>query len=454
MDAVGSNIVITTRTGEVFRVLPRMHEEVNEEWISDKSRFSYDGLKRQRLTTPMIKDDNGILEAVPWEDVLVALAQKLQTVPCHEIAAIAGGLVDAEGLVALKDLLNKIGSEALCTEEVFPMDGSGFAGVEDSDLILFVGTNPRYEAPLFNARVRKTLIQNNLKVALIGSEVDLSYDYEYLGDSASILNEIANGTHPFAKELEQAKRPMIVVGSTVFQRSDGAAIHGIVSQISVKLASQLADTKAKWKILNVLHRVASQVAALDLGYTPGVNPIRENPPKLLFLFGADENCITRDDLPSDCFIVYLGHHGDSGAEMADLILPSAAYTEKEATYVNMEGRAQQTAVAVSPPGLARIDWKIIRAVSEIAGFKLPYDNLAEIRRRLTECSPNLTRYGSVEEANYFNQSAELSQTRKQEFGTEPLRAKQVKLEEFYMTDVISRASATMAKCVQASKKAD
>ncbi|CAG2064002.1 unnamed protein product, partial [Timema podura] len=166
--------------------------------------------------------------------------------------------------------------------------------------------------------------------------------------------------------------------------------------------------QSDWKVLNILHRVASQVAALDLGYKSSVEDIKREAPKVLYLLGADEGVITKADLPSDTFIIYQGHHGDAGAAIADAILPGAAYTEKQASYVNTEGRAQQTLVAVTPPGLAREDWKIIRALSEIIGQRLPYDTLKEIRDRLSEVSPNLTRYGDVEEANYFQQATELS----------------------------------------------
>lgn len=204
-----------------------------------------------------------------------------------------------------------------------------------------------------------------------------------------------------------------------------------------------------WKVLNVLHRVASQVAALDLGYKAGVESIRKAPPKVLFLLGADRECITRQDLPKDCMIIYQGHHGDVGATMADVILPGAAYTEKNGTYVNTEGRSQQTRVAVTAPGMAREDWKIIRAISELAGLTLPYDSVDEVRGRLAEVSPNLVRYDDVEEANYFKQANQLSQAVNQTLLADPLVSPQLTAKDFYMTDPISRASQTMAKCVKA-----
>ncbi|XP_072393947.1 NADH-ubiquinone oxidoreductase 75 kDa subunit, mitochondrial [Diabrotica undecimpunctata] len=460
LDAVGSNIIVSTRTGEVMRIVPRVNEEINEEWLADKSRFSYDGLKRQRLVTPMVKNNQGELKPVDWEVALLTVCKAMKQAG-NKIGAIAGGLADAEALVALKDLLNRLGSENLCTEHTFPLDGSGtdlrssyllnnkIAGVEEADLVLLVGSNPRFEAPLLNARLRKGFIHNDLNVASIGPKIDLTYEHEDLGDDPKILQLIVSGQHPFSKKLQAAKRPLIIIGSETLERKDGGAILSAAQTLAASTASGNKD----WKVLNVLHKVASQVAALDIGYTPGVDKIREANVKVLFLLGADNGAIDKSDLPNDCFVIYQGHHGDQGASIADAILPGAAYTEKQATYVNTEGRAQQTLVAVTPPGRAREDWKIIRALSEILGVKLPYDNLSEIRDRLDEVAPHLTRYGSAEEANYFKQAAELAKSSDKELDhNSPVDVKIKELKDYYMTDAISRASPTMAKCVQAVLK--
>lgn len=457
LDAVGSNVIVSTRTGEVLRVLPRLNEDINEEWLADKGRFAYDGLKRQRLLTPFARNCEGQLIATEWEDALIAVAQRLQT---SEIAGVVGSLADAESMVALKDLLNRLGSEALYTEHAFPLEGAGtdlrsnyllnnkIAHAEEADLILLVGTNPRFEAPLFNARIRKGYITNELDVAYIGPKVDLRYEYEHLGESADTLKQLADGSHPFSKRLSCAKKPLIIVGADLLSRQDGAAQLALAQTLASKLKPESND----WKVLNVLQRAASQVAALDLGYKPGTAAIRDNKPKVLFLLGADEGTIRREDVGPDCFIIYQGHHGDHGAAIADAILPGAAYTEKQGTYVNTEGRAQQTLPAVSAPGLAREDWKIIRALSEIIGEKLPYDNLLEVRDRLAQVAPHLIRYGEVEEANYQDQATELAKSSPSDVSSDPIDVKQKNLEDYYMTDPISRASATMAKCIQAVHK--
>lgn len=419
MDALGSNISVNTRAGEVLRVLPRLNESINEEWISDKTRFAYDGLKRQRLTNPMIKDKNGQLKSCDWIKALSQVSQKLSQVSGDQVAAVAGGLCDAEALVSLKDLMNRIGSENVCTEEAFPMNSSGsdlrsnylfnssIEGIEEADHVLLIGTNPRFEAPVLNARIRKSYIHNDLKIAVVGTKVDLTYDYEHLGDSPNVLQDILNGKHPYSKTLQSAKKPMIVLGSGALQRTDGFGIFNLASQISYQ-ASVASNSGESWRVFNVLHRHASQAAALELGYKAGVSSVIAAKPKVVYLMGADEGTIKRSDLPKDTFIIYQGHHGDYGAEMADVILPGAAYTEKNGTYMNTEGRVQLTRLAVSPPVNARNDWQILRAISEIINVTLPYNDLTGIRKRLGEVSPVFTRYDSLERANYFKENALLN----------------------------------------------
>jgi len=464
LDAVGSNITVTHRTGEVLRILPRMNEEINEEWLSDKSRFACDGLKRQRLTVPMMKDNSGEMKVCDWKDAIITVAKVLDSTPADKMAAVVGGMADAESLVALKDLMNRIGCETLTTEETFPADlmsgtdlrsnyllNTTIAGVEEADLVLLVGTNPRYEAPIFNSRLRKCWIHNELNVGVVGPKVDLSYDYDHLGDSAETVAQLAQGTHPFAKKLEEAKRPVVIVGSECLQREDGGAIMSMVQRLAQNVRVKCGAPE-DWRVLNVLHRVAGQVAALDLGYMANAAAVRDMKPEVVYLLGADSGAISKEDLPEGAFVIYQGHHGDKGAELADVILPGAAYTEKQGTYVNTEGRAQQTLPALNPPGMARVDWKIIRAISEVLGETLPYDTIQQIRGRLSQVAPSLTRYGLIEEANYFAQAAQLAAADKKKVeAASPLDVTTKLLEDFYMTDSISRASPTMAKCVTAVK---
>ncbi|XP_075980158.1 NADH dehydrogenase (ubiquinone) 75 kDa subunit [Anticarsia gemmatalis] len=463
LDPLGSNIVVATRTNEVLRILPRTNEEINEEWLSDKSRFACDGLKRQRLVTPMLADSRGNLAPVEWEDAIVAAARALRDCPPGKLLAVAGDMADAESLVALKDLVNKLGSENTCTEQYFPLDGAGIdlrssyvcntkiANVEDADFILLIGTNTRFEAPLLNARIRKAFVHKETDVALIGPQVDLTYEYMHVGDSASIVKDLATGSssHEVMKRLQSAQRPVVILGADQLKGPEGAALLAYTQELACKLQDNLQDKN--WKVLNVLQRTASQVAALDLGYKPGVGAALQDGPHVVYLLGADSGLVSRDQLPKDAVVIYQGHHGDAGAAMADIVLPGAAYTEKRATFVNAEGRAQQTLVAVSPPGKAREDWKIIRALSEVVGARLPYDNLDEVRDRLSEISPALVAYGDVQENNYFAQARALAQSlQKPVSGKIDVQLKQ--LEDFFMTDTISRASPTMAKCVQAVLK--
>ena len=293
--------------------MPRMNEEINEEWLDDKSRFACDGLKRQRLTVPLMKDNQGELKPCAWEDAIVSVAKVLDSTPADRMAAIAGGLVDAESLVALKDLMNRLGCETLTTEEAFPMDSADLrsnyllnttiAGIEEADLVLLIGTNPRYEAPIFNSRLRKCWIHNELNVGYVGPKVDLTYDVEHLGDNVDIVAKLADGTHPFAKKLAQAKRPVVVVGSECLQRPDGGAILSNVQKLA-QGAKVKSGAPAEWKVLNVLHRVASQVAALDIGYQAGVSSVLEAKPDVLYLLGADAGAVTRADLPPNAFVIY------------------------------------------------------------------------------------------------------------------------------------------------------
>ncbi|RCN43957.1 molybdopterin oxidoreductase [Ancylostoma caninum] len=333
-------------------------------------------------------------------------------------------------------------------------------GIENCDALLLVGTNPRYEAPVLNARIRKTYLYTDIEVGVIGGNSDLTYDYEHLGDNAKALDDVIAGKSQFAKRLLSAKNPMIIVGSAVLEGEKGAAVLAKVQQLADKLRSGSSCDKSR-KVLNVLHRWAGQVGALDVGYQAGTAAIRKKPVKFLYMLGADEGKVTRQNLDPSAFVVYQGHHGDAGAEMADVILPGAAYTEKEGTFVNTEGRAQRTLPAVSPPGDARVDWKIIRAISEVAGKPLPYDDLKQLRHRISEIAPHLVRFGDIEPAGYLKQGLQLAKASVGCFLVLVLKSGPVDadltpaqkiLADFYITNVISRHSSTMAQAKKAALK--
>ncbi|XP_047741031.1 NADH-ubiquinone oxidoreductase 75 kDa subunit, mitochondrial [Hyalella azteca] len=428
-DALGSNITVNHRTGEVLRILPKTNEDINEEWLADKARFACDGLKRQRLVAPMVKDSKGDLRPCEWEDALIVAATALQEAN-GSVAAVAGGQADAEALTALRDLVYRLGGQHVCTEEVFPDNGSGtdlrsnyllnssIAGMEEADLVVFIGTNPRYVvlvlpcmSPTPGAWCWCCLV---------------CHQPQHLGDSSATVEQLCAGTHAFSSKLAAAKRPMIIVGQALLGQSQGGVLYAKICQLANKLRGSVEPS---WRVLNVLHRVASQVAALDLGYKAGVAAVRQQKPKVLFLLGADEGAITRSDLPADTTVIYQGSHGDAGAAMADIVLPGATYTEKTATYVNTEGRAQTTLAAITPPGYAREDWKIIRAISEVL-----------------LCVFNVVAH--EEPMNVMLQSVGAARVD----GSAVLRPALLQLEDYYMTDVVSRASPTMAKCIAAVKK--
>ncbi|KAJ3089714.1 NADH dehydrogenase (ubiquinone) 78K chain precursor, 5-prime end [Quaeritorhiza haematococci] len=454
LDAVGSSIRIDSRGVEVLRVLPRLNDDVNEEWLGDKSRFAYDGLKRQRLTTPMIRKGDQFVPA-SWPDALQTISQAVQTTKPDEMIAIAGQLADAESLVALKDFFNRLGSENLRLDGK-NFDKPSFAGQVDlrsnyitnstingidekADVLLLIGTNPRHEAPIINTRIRKAFLHNNLEIGLVGQAPELNYDFEHIGTDPASLEKLIDGSHPFAKKLAAAKNPMIMLGSGVLERADAAGVMAKVAQLAEKIKSALIQP-GQWNGFNILHRAASWTAALDIGFTP--KEALPNKSKFVYLLNADE--IEPSDIPKDAFVVYQGHHGDSGAYYADVILPGAAYTEKTATYVNTEGRTQTTRAAVTPPAAAREDWKIVRALSEVCGVALPYDEITEIRERMAEVSPTLVAYDHVEPSSFAKLGLQQMACASEPDAT-PF---ELPIKDYYMTDPISRSSVTMAKCSQ------
>ena len=456
MDAVGTNIRVDAREQKVMRVLPRIHEDVNEEWLADKSRQACDGLSNQRLDRPYVRK-NGKLTESTWAEAFTAVAAKVRGLPGAKVAAIAGDLADAESMFALKELMSALGSTNIdCRQDGAALDAknrasyifnTSIAGIEQADAILIIGSNPRTEAPILNARIRKRYLKGGLQVGVIGPQTDLTYKANNLGNDAGIVSQIAAGSHDFANVLKNAKKPMLIVGQGALARADGAAI--------LAAAKQIADTcgliKDGWNGFNVLHTAAARVGGLDLGFVSanGVRGILNGASKgeieVVYLLGADE--IDTAKL-GKAFVVYQGHHGDRGAHRADVILPGAAYTEKDGLYVNTEGRVQAALRAVFPPGEAREDWTIIRALSESLGKTLAFDNLAQLRARLRDAAPTFATVDKIQPAAWgsFGAVGQASDGRSQtSISATPF---EYPVKNYYMTDPISRASRTMARCTE------
>ncbi len=429
MDAVGSNIRVDVRGNEVMRVLPRLHEGVNEEWISDKTRFSYDGLKAQRLDQPYVRE-NGKLRPASWEEAFAVVAAKLKATT--KTLGVVGELCAAEEMIALKDLLGDVDGVMGIHIDVSSRAGylfnSGIAGIEQADAILLVGTNPRIEAAMVNARIRKTWLANRIKVGVIGEQADLTYPTTYIGAGPDSLKDLIAGKHSFADVLKNAKNPMIIIGAGAFRREDGLAIQSLARDA----AETFGMVKDGWNGFNVLHVHAAQVTALDLGMA-SEKEISEQ--EVVYLLNVDSEKVNAQISPS-AFVVYQGHHGDIGASRADVILPGSAYTEKDGLYVNTEGRVQMGKKAASAPGEAKEDWKILRALSAEIGKPLPYDNMYQLRQRLIKEFSTFAKIDVVEPAEwgFFGKAGAVNST--------PFVSA---VKNFYMTNVITRASQTMAK---------
>lgn len=449
-DAVGSNIRVDARGNEVMRVLPRLNEDVNEEWISDKTRHAHDGLKKARLDRPYVRDmASGQLRPASWDEALGLVAQKLTATPANKIAAMVGALNDTESMMALKDLMLSIGVKNLdCRTDGTLFDvsqragyifNSTIAGIEQADAILLIGTNPRWEAPMVNARIRKAFFNKRIKIGVIGENRDLTYKTTYIGAGPESLST----PHDFFDILKNAERPMIIVGQGAFLRPDGEAVHASVRDFAEKMGA----VKDGWNGFNVLQTNASRVGALDIGFVPQgdglnaygiLNATQSNDIDVLYLLGVDEFNVGAS-IGKNTFVIYQGHHGDQGAARADVILPGAAYTEKDGLYVNTEGRVQLAKKAVSPLGEAREDWKIIRALSDKIGKPLSYNTLAQLRARLVGEFSHFSKIGQVVPANWVQFGAK---------GDVKNHSFHSPIDNFYMTNSISRSSKTMADCTK------
>ena len=437
MDAVGTNITVHTRGAAVMRVTPRINDDVNEEWASDVTRFAVDGLQRGRLDTPYVRV-GGKLQKASWAQAFDAIKTALAGVAGSEIAAVAGDLCDVEAMVALKDLLGTLGS----TRHECRVDGAaipaadrahylfntGLAQIERADVIVLVGTNPRWEAPLVNTRIRKAVRRGGAKVFNIGPEVDLTYPLMQLGDDAGVLGDLPQVV---IDALASAERPAVIVG--MGGMGSLGAVHALVATHNL--------VRDGWNGVNLLHTAASRVGALDIGFVSdgGMPGLTATTPNVLFNLGVDEVEVAGG------FTVYIGHHGDRGVRTADVILPAAAYTEKSGTWVNLEGRVQRGARAAFPPGDAREDWTIFRALSAVLGQALPYDDLRALRTRIAAEWPIFASEGATP-AVWTAPAASAAAVSSGPF-TLPVK-------NFYLTNAIARASATMAECVDQIVNAD
>ena len=448
MDAVGSAIRVDTRGREVMRILPRVNEQVNEEWISDKTRFIWDGLRTQRIDKPYIRVNNR-LQATSWNEAFSAIGKAVASADASKIGAIAGDLASVEEMYALKGLLGALGSENVdCRQDGSVLDPAlgrasylfnpTIEGIEEADALLIIGANPRFEASVLNARIRKRFRRGGFPIAVIGENTDLRYDYEYLGAGPQTLGDLASGSLGFLETLKNAKRPIIMLGQGALSREDGKAI---LSKAAA-LARDVGAVAENWNGFAVLHTAASRVGGLDIGFVPGKGGADAaamlSGMDVLFLLGADELDFSARKAG---FTVYIGSHGDAGAMNADVVLPAATYTEKSGTYVNTEGRVQMTTRAGFAPGDAREDWAIIRALSAVLGKTLPYDSLAALRASLYADVPHLAALDDVASADGTALDAVAS------LGGDLGEAAFVSpVADFYLTNPIARASAVMAEC--------
>lgn len=448
MDALGSAIRVDAKGDTVARIMPEVNDEVNEEWLSDKSRFVWDGLSRQRLDKPYIRE-NGRLRPASWPEALAATKEALSIAP-EKIGAIAGDLVEVEQLKAALDLLRSLGvqnTDCRPAGAKYGTDGvreryilnPTLAGIEDADALLLVGTNPRKDAAVWNARIRKSWLWGDLQVGVIGEAVDLTYNCAHIGDTADALHRVK--THAFGDVLRAAKRPIIVVGEDALIGEDGETLLNAAQALAVEFGA-ITD---EWAGFGVLHKAAARVGALDIGFLPGEGGFDTGEclvkTETLFLLGADE---IDHSIRTANTTIYVGHHGDAGASVADIVLPCAAYTEIDGTYVNTEGRVQRTGQATQPKGEAKPGWAIFRALSAEMGKTLPYDSIAALRDAMEGSEDARTVFAGLGYAPGHDGAVALKEV--PTAGNLSGRALKSSTGDYYLTNPVARASKTMAEC--------
>ncbi|MDH6268802.1 NADH-quinone oxidoreductase subunit G [Rhizobium sp. SG_E_25_P2] len=448
MDALGSAIRVDTRGREVMRIMPRVNEDINEEWISDKSRFIWDGLRTQRLDRPYVRKDGRLVPA-SWAEAFATIKAAVAKTSAEKIGAIAGDMATVEEMFALKSLMTSLGSENIdCRQDGAQLDPSlgrstyifnpTISGIEDADALLIIGSNPRFEAAVLNARIRKRWRRGGFPIGVIGEGGELRYNYDYLGAGSDTLNDLVAGNGAFLDKLKNAQRPMIILGQGAISGVEGRA----VLAAAAALAESVGAVKDGWNGFAVLHTAASRVGGLDLGFVPGEKGVDAQTQvatmDVLFLLGADELDFLKK---STNLLVYIGSHGDAGASNADVILPGAAFTEKAGIFVNTEGRVQFANRANFAPGEAREDWAVLRALSDVLGKKLPFDSLQQLRAKLYAAHPHFAEEDTIVAGSNDEISALAKKPRAMAKST---FASPVK--DFYLTNPIARASAVMAEC--------
>tara|TARA_Y100000590_G_scaffold49751_1_gene52540 strand:+ start:1388 stop:3448 length:2061 start_codon:yes stop_codon:yes gene_type:complete len=453
-DAICSNIRIDTRNNEVMRILPIVNEAINEEWISDKTRFSYDGLKFNRIDKPYIKINNKLVEC-SWDEVLNYIQKNINKIKKGNIAAAIGNQVDCESIILLKDLFKMLGSDnLLCSQnnasyQSIPRAAytfnSGISGIEDSDFCLLIGTNPRKEAAILNTRIRKRYLQGNYEIFSIGQEAELSYPCKFLKDNPNILIDTINKKNLLSKKLSKAKKPMIIFGENIFVRKDSKQIlYYIYKLCKIFSVVQKKNNEIIWNGLNCLNYAASRVGALDLKFFPKNNKFNldklyslsmKKKLDMIYLLGVDQIDVKK---LQNSFLIYQGHHGNFGAEYCDVVLPGSAYSEKNATYVNTEGKVQTTFKACNPPGLAKEDWKIIVSIGKKLKKSFDYYDIYDVRRRLIKENNKVFSSKKEKIKNEFVKFGSQGKLLNEEFN--------LPIQDFYLTDAITKSSKVMNQC--------
>ena len=454
MDAVGSNIRIDTKGNKVMRVLPRNNDEINEEWISDKTRFFWDGLSLQRIDKPYLRID-GKLKKISWEKALDVASKRLLNSKPEKIASIIGDLASIESIYALKKLMDLIKSpNTECRQDGSKISGgrerwlfnSKLSGIDESDGCLLIGTNPKIEAAIINSRLIRKSKENNYSIGLLGRKVDLNYNYKFLGDDPAIIYDLIHGKSPFNKNLSKMSKPLMIIGQGALRGDKGEDF----LNLCIELAHKYNFLKDEWNGFNVLHTAASRPGAMEIGFLPGkkgkdldqiIKSYKTGDISTLFLLGADEIDISEKN---DCFIIYQGHHGDKGANIADLILPSPSFNEQNGLFINTEGRVQESIRATFPLGEAKEDWEIISLISKNMGLANIFNSFEELRSSLFEDYPNLSDLDFCLPVDKFTKKLVIKDINDHIFTNS--------LNNFWLSNSITRSSKLMCERNNISKK--